>query len=243
LSSPPATPEGLFDALLGSAASRPFVTYYDEATGERSELSAKSLANWVAKTHFLLTDELGLGVGDRALIALPAHWISVPIVLGCLSAGLELTTLAAGATVAFIEPSAAALAAGIDDIYSIAPAAAAFGLRGELPAGVQDYVLAVRPQGDLWSTVRFAAGPGDPAWDGFNRADIVAVARSRAGDLGLTPGARVLTARDWDGPSAWIDTLFAPLALGGSVVYVRNAPDESLLARRAEQENAVRLPD
>jgi len=85
------TPEQSFDRLLAAEPSRPFVTYYDEATGERSELSAKSLANWVAKTHHLLGDELGLGVGDTALVALPAHWISVPILLGCLTAGLALT--------------------------------------------------------------------------------------------------------------------------------------------------------
>ena len=74
----PLTPEALFDRLLADDPGRPFVTYYDEASGERSELSRKSLANWVAKTHFLLQDELGLGVGDTALIALPPHWISVP---------------------------------------------------------------------------------------------------------------------------------------------------------------------
>ena len=77
--------------MLAAQPSRPFVTYYDEATGERAELSARSLANWVAKTHHLLGDELGLGVGDLALIVLPAHWISVPAVLGCLTAGLALS--------------------------------------------------------------------------------------------------------------------------------------------------------
>ena len=66
------SPEALFDRLLAADPGRPFVTYYDEASGERSELSRKSLANWVAKTHFLLVDELGLGVGDTAVIALPA---------------------------------------------------------------------------------------------------------------------------------------------------------------------------
>ena len=96
------TPEALFDRLLSADPGRPFVTYYDEASGERSELSRKSLANWVAKTHFLLLDELGLGVGDAALIALPPHWISVPAVFGCLTAGLALATDAG--EVAFTDP-------------------------------------------------------------------------------------------------------------------------------------------
>src|SRR5262249_25300637 len=85
------TPEQLFGDLLAAEPTRPFVTYYDEATGERSELSVRSLANWVAKTHFLLIDELGLGVGDAALLALPAHWLSVSAMVGCLTAGLSFT--------------------------------------------------------------------------------------------------------------------------------------------------------
>src|ERR1700712_3345308 len=111
------TPEQLFGELLAAEPGRPFITYYDEASGERSELSVKSLANWVAKTHFLLIDELGLGAGDSAFIDLPAHWISVPAVLGCLTAGLALTDDPAGAAVAFVQPSTVDAAAGIPDVY------------------------------------------------------------------------------------------------------------------------------
>ena len=53
------------------------MTYYGDGSHDRAELSARSLANWVAKTHFLLTDELGLGRGNIAYVDLPAHWISV----------------------------------------------------------------------------------------------------------------------------------------------------------------------
>src|SRR4051812_12797946 len=152
------TPERQFADLLAAAPSRPFVTYYDEASGERSELSVKSLANWVAKTHHLLATELGLGVGDTALVALPAHWISVPILLGCLTAGLEL--IDDGATdVAFVSPQTASLA-DASDVYAIAPAAAAIGFRDAAPGGALDYVSAVRPQADAWPTVHLAAGPG-----------------------------------------------------------------------------------
>ena len=45
---------------------RPLLTWYDDATGERTELSGATLANWVAKTANLLVDGLGLGPGDRA---------------------------------------------------------------------------------------------------------------------------------------------------------------------------------
>ena len=235
---PPATPEGLFDELLRANPSAPFVSYYDETSGERSELSAKSLANWVAKTHSLLVDELGLGVGDTAFIALPAHWISVPAILGCLTAGLALSSSPDGADVAFVEPATAGLAVGVPDVYCVAPASAAVGLRDDVPAGAQDYVLSVRPQPDAWPGVFFGATPDDPCWDGQLRAEVADAARARAAELGMTAGARVLTAHDWTGPSAWLDTLLAPLAVRGSVVYVRGA-DEATLARRADQEKAT----
>ncbi len=233
------TPEQLFSDLLAAEPSRPFVTYYDEATGERAELSVRSLANWVAKTHFLLIDELALGPGDAAFIALPAHWISVPAVLGCLTAGLALTTDPAAASVGFVAPATADLARGIPDVYAIAPSSPAVGFGAEVPDGVSDYVVAVRPQADAWAGVHLVATPSDPGIDARSRADVVADARARAGDLGIAAGARLLSTRDWSGPSEWIDTLLLPLAVGGSIVYVRNAPDDELVARRMQQERAA----
>jgi uncharacterized protein (TIGR03089 family) len=232
------TPERLFADLLAAEPGRPFVTYYDEATGERTELSAKSLANWVAKTHHLLGDELGLGAGDTALIALPAHWISVPALLGCLTAGLALTGPGADdADVAFVAPDTAAAGSVAADVYAVAPGSAAVGFGAiAAPAGTQDYVTAVRPQADAWAGVRFGAGDGDPGIAGRTRAEVAAEAVRRAAELGLAPGARVLSTRDWAGYPDWLDTLFAPLAVGGSVVYVRNAADPAVLDRRATQE-------
>jgi uncharacterized protein (TIGR03089 family) len=233
------TPEQLFSDLLAADPARPFVTYYDEASGERSELSLKSLANWVAKTHFLLTDELGLGVGDTAFLALPAHWISVPALLGSLTAGLSLGAAAADAAVAFVSTSSVAAAAGVPDVYAIAPSSAATGFGGNPPAGAEDYVTSVRPQPDKWPTVHLTAGPSDLCLDGRSRAEVLAEARERASSLGVDAGARLLTTRDWSGPADLLDTLFVPLVVGGSVVYVRNAPDETTIERRMTQERAT----
>jgi uncharacterized protein (TIGR03089 family) len=232
-----ASPEQLFADLLAAAPAAPFVTYYDERSGERAELSARSLGNWVAKTHFLLIDELGLSVGSAALVALPAHWISVPAVLGCLTAGLQLVEDAARADVAFVAPATLARATGIDDVFAVAPESAATGFAGEEPDGATDYVRAVRPQPDKWPTVHFPAGPDDPCLAGRTRREVADHARERAAQLGVDRGARVLTDRDWRTAADLIDTLFLPLAVGGSLVLVRNASDE-VLARRAEQERA-----
>jgi uncharacterized protein (TIGR03089 family) len=229
------TPERYFDDLLSRSPSQPFVTYYDEASGERSELSVRSLGNWVAKTHFLLIDELGLGVGSRAYLALPLHWISVPAVLGCLTAGLEIVAEPSAADVAFVGPDA--VPDGVPDVYAVAPSSAAVGWGDAVPAGASDYVAAVRPQADTWPGVQLSAGPSDRCLAGRTRAEVVEWAGSR----GLPEGARVLTTRHWNSEDDLVDTLLAPLVAGGSVVYVRNAgPD--VVDRRAEQERVtVRL--
>src|SRR5262252_11197289 len=76
--------------VIATDATRPLLTYYDDATGERTELSGATLANWVAKTANLLVDGLGLGTGDVAAVALPPHWQTAAVLLGCWSAGLAV---------------------------------------------------------------------------------------------------------------------------------------------------------
>lgn len=232
------TPEQRFADLLAANASLPFVSYYDEASGERSELSAKSLANWVAKTHHLLGDELGLGVGDTALIALPAHWISVPAILGCLTAGLRLVS-AGDADVAFVAPDTLAAAGSIPDVFAIAPDSAAVGFRGDPPGDALDYVVAVRPQADAWGGVQLRGVDDDPGVDDRTRGGVDAFAAGRAAELGLAAGGRLLTSRAWNSSADWIDAVLAPLAVGGSLVIVRNAADDAVLERRLQQERAT----
>ena len=48
----------ILDPLLRDNPAGPRITYYDDATGERVELSTATLANWAAKTANLLRDEL-----------------------------------------------------------------------------------------------------------------------------------------------------------------------------------------
>ncbi len=58
----------------------------------------------------------------------------------------------------------------------------------------------------------------------------------------LPAGARVLTTRDWVSTDDLIDTLIAPLVVGGSVVYVRNASPD-VVERRAQQERVTSRVD
>jgi hypothetical protein len=53
---------------------RPLLTYCDDATGERVDLSASALAGWASRTVGLLHEGCGLGEGDRVAVLLPPHW-------------------------------------------------------------------------------------------------------------------------------------------------------------------------
>jgi uncharacterized protein (TIGR03089 family) len=234
---PPAGPEQLFAARLAADPGSPLVTFYDDATGERAELSAKSLGNWVAKTHFLLLDELGAGPGDRAFVRLPVHWLAAPVLLGCWFAGLEVLADPAGASVAFGDADSLRATlpdpARLDGAFAVSQRMMA--MPDTPPPGMADYSSSVRPMPDSWQTVRAQAGPDDPALAGLNRAELAEAASDAARELGLDAGGRLLWSTPFSSAQDWIAALLAPLAVGGSVVLVRN-PDPAKAASRATSE-------
>lgn len=80
------TPAELLQACLRRDSARPFVTWYDDATGERVELSVATVANWAAKTANLLRDD------DVEAVRLePAgHWLAAVAALGAWTAGVPV---------------------------------------------------------------------------------------------------------------------------------------------------------
>ena len=64
----------VFAASIRRDPASPLLTFYDDASGDRTELSGATLDNWVSKTANLLVDGLGLGPGDVAAVLLPPHW-------------------------------------------------------------------------------------------------------------------------------------------------------------------------
>jgi uncharacterized protein (TIGR03089 family) len=71
-------------------AGRPFLTYYDDATGERTELSSTTFENWVAKTANLLREGLDVQPGDGVAVLLPPHWQTVVVTFAVWAAGAEI---------------------------------------------------------------------------------------------------------------------------------------------------------
>ena len=234
------------DALLAAALVRnpasPLLTFYDDASGDRTELSATTLANWVAKTANLLRDDVGVVDGDRVAVLLPAHWQTASVLLGAWSAGAAVTTDPSGAAAAFVDADHAdlALAAGAQEVFALALAPLGRGFTGAPPDRTRDYVQEARGHGDRYSAV--PVGDNQPALvvEGsvITAGDLVEVTLRRADELGLLPGDRLLTAAPWDGPVDWVDGLLAPLAAGASVVLCAHA-DLAALARRADTERVT----
>jgi len=81
---------GLLAAAVRADPSRPFLTFYDDATGERLELSVATTANWVAKASNLLVDELGVVPGEQVALDVPPHWHTAVLILAVGSVGARV---------------------------------------------------------------------------------------------------------------------------------------------------------
>lgn len=240
------TAADLLRSALAADPARPLVTFYDDATGERVELSVATFANWVAKTANLLQGDLAAEPGDRLALLLPAHWQSAVWLLACSSVGVVADVQG--------DPAAADLVVSGPDTLERARACrgerVALALRPlggrfpQPPEGFADYAVEVPSQGD-----RFAPfAPVDPQAPALavggtelSGARLVAKAREDAEALGLVPGSRLLTGHTydtWEGLSAG---LFAPLASGGSVVLCRHLGQLGAegLAKRVESERVT----
>lgn len=231
-------PADLIAVALRRNPAGPLLTFYDDATGERTELSATTLANWVAKTANLLRDDVGAAPGDRVAVLLPAHWQTAAVLFGAWSAGAVVGTDPDGAAAAFTRDVPAA--AGADEVFALSLAPLGRGFTGGPPAGARDYSTDVRAMGDTWSGP--AVGDAAPALetaDGVVTAgDLVEIAVRRAGELGLAAGDRLLSTAPWDTATDWLDGLVVPFAAGASVVICAN-PDPEVLGMRVEAERVT----
>lgn len=245
-------PSQLLEEVLRRAPAAPLLTYYDDGTGERTELSATTLANWVAKTANLLQDEFDVGPGGTVAVALPPHWQTAAVLLGAWSCGATVLDTAAeddgrldGVDVVLttqerIVAVEESVAEDGPELLGLSLHPLGLGMTG-YAGRARDFALEVRAHGDVFHPYQ----PPDPAAPGLlagglelTLGTLATAAGELAGRLGLAGGDRVLVAADAAaeaGPVAW---LLAPLAAGSSVVLCR-APDASRLARRAAEERVT----
>ena len=215
----------------------PRITYYDDTSGERIELSGVTLANWAAKTGNLLRDELGAGPASRVAILLPAHWQTAAVLFGVWWIGAE-AVLDGAADIALctaerLDEADDAVSGGEVAVLSLDP----FGRPApDVPIGVTDYATAVRVHGDQ---IVPEGRPG-PALAGRSVDEVLAACETSAATRGLTSSDRVLSTASWAGPDELVDGLLSVLAVGASLVQVAN-PDPTAMQRRIETEKVTRV--
>jgi uncharacterized protein (TIGR03089 family) len=236
---PPRDVPDLLARLVAADPGRPRITVYDDTDGptrgERVELSARVLANWVAKAGNLLQEELDAGPGTVVRLDLPPHWRTLYWALAVWSVGacVDLTDGADDGHTAdvLVTDDRAAAAAADGDTVLVTLAALARSAPGGAPAGAVDEARDLATHGDVldpWA----APAPGDPAL----RTDDEVVPHG-----GLLPAGA--------GPERWhtADTTtaaFLRLALAaltgdGSLVLTRGVPAPDVLDRRRVSEGGT----
>ena len=257
MSTLPTTPAALLRHLVTTDPGRPRITVYDDTDsptrGERIELSARVLANWVAKAANLLRDDLDVGPGSVVLLDLPPHWrtlywaFAAWSVGACVEVPLHRTTADAGHGPA---PSAAGAAApdvvvtDAVDVAATAPeavlvtlAALARSAGGPVPAGVVDEARELATHGDVFD------GGAEP--DGSDPALRTAGTQLTYADLPTAATGDPLRVHTGTTDTAELLRLALTVwAADGSLVLTRGEPDPAVLAARltAEGVSAASAP-
>jgi uncharacterized protein (TIGR03089 family) len=245
------------EALLGRALqvdpSRPLLTFYDDATGERTELSVATFANWVAKTANLLTDELAAGPGDVLELRLPVHWQAAVWLQAAWAAGLAVrlgagppdasapaVVVVAHAPVAPDEavPEGSGSPSAAGEVVSLGLGPLGLPQPGLVPGDplALDYDRTVHAHGDRFAAQR-APAPSDPALLlGTTRHDQQALAAAAA--AAAPPGGALLVTEPLHDLRTVLAGLLVPLASGVTAVLCRHV-DPAVLPARIAQEGVV----
>ncbi|GGC66197.1 TIGR03089 family protein [Hoyosella rhizosphaerae] len=213
----------LLRPILASDGARPLITYYDNSTGERIELSGITFTNWAAKIANMIRDEFGLAPGDRVAILLPAHWQTAAVVLGAWWAGCEVVLgQADGADLAFTDEKNLAEASPANDIAALSLHPFGRGILN-LPPGVTDFATTVPGHGDQFQP---DADENGPVLDGLLATEVLELASATEGNWNSQ--TRVLSTKPWNDARELITGLVSVLSMGGSLVQVTGADDSGL---------------
>ena len=251
------TPDRLIAQAVVDDPARPLITFYDDGSGERVELSVITFANWVAKTANLLVDGLGAQPGQRVALDLPAHWQGAVWHAACWATGLVSVPVGATGTAGDVHVDIAVVAVagrGSGGERSVPAAEEVVGLglgpmglprRGiDVPAYVTlDYDREIHGYGDLFRPPS-GLGPERPVLlaEGalHSAAELGAATTASLERWALPRGARILSVLPFDSLPAIVAGLLGPLANGGGTVLCRRTDSGRLAARiEAEQVSAV----
>lgn len=222
--------------MLRADPGRPRITCYDDTpgptAGERIELSAKVLANWVNKAANALQEEWDLGPGSSVRLALPPHWRSLYWALATWSVGATVV-LDDGPVDLLVTDDAGLLDGGTTPAVLVTLAGLARSAPLPVPAGVMDEARELSTYADQFSP-----------WDEPAPTDTALRANGEQAAYGS-----VVPQRDWP-RGARVHTATASLAglltaalgawaLDGSVVLSRGPAPQGGRAARLESEGVT----
>jgi uncharacterized protein (TIGR03089 family) len=217
----PLLPADVLARMVAADPGRPRLTWYDDepgpTLGERIELSARVLVNWVSKAANLLQDDAAAGPGTTVGLDLPAHWRSLYWALATWSVGATVVVgdAAPGADVLVTDSPAAAAGHGGDAVLvSLAALARSHPEAAEAPGAV-DEARELATHGDLFSPMSDPeAGDVALAADGVDTAYGTVVVPDEG--WGTTPRVAL-----GGGLEPVLRLALAAWAVDGSVVLVR----------------------
>ena len=234
--------------LEGRAKARPAdpVLTFVDGSGQRTELSAKTLANNAAKAANALVDEAFIESGSNIAFRVPWHWQRA---VWSLAAWLVDATVVpngdpADCDLVIAGPEESALITGARDLWvvSLHP----FGLPNpSVPAGASDAATIARMQPD--SFMPQDAEPLTPALDlsrlhvnpaqedelpaGATQDELLAAATGIGSRFGLVAGGRGLVVGEPEGAAtAWLIASLVALACDASIVIATGEVDASAVA-------------
>lgn len=231
-------PGDLLADLQSTDPGRPRITYYADPSGpmagERIELSARVLANWVAKAANLLQDEFLAEAGTRVGLALPPHWRTAYWALATWSVGgrVVLGEDAVEADVVVSDrPGLLAEAAG--DAVLVTLAGLARSAVGTVPPGALDEARTLATYADRFVATTDPDG-GDPA---LTTGAITTAYEDLLSPAALAPfPARARVHLDTPDTGTFLRAALAVWAVDGSLVVTGGPTRADVLAARLAAE-------
>ena len=236
----------VWQSQVSEQGPKPFLTFYDEGTGERVELSYRTFDNWLAKTGNLIQDELSAEPGDRIALHARPHWLTAvwavaPLLTGAVLAPWgdpdgALAVVAGPESLVDVRAAAGGSAADLWAL-SLLPLGLPF---PQVPEGFRDFAAEVRAHGDRFAPFDPPSGRGAAlaGADGTELTHQALVEAVRDAGRKATDRLLVSTSRDEFTAAELIDWLYAPAGAGASIVLVRGA-DQARLDQIAASERTT----
>jgi uncharacterized protein (TIGR03089 family) len=230
----PTDAQSLLAALAASDPGRPRITVYDDTEGptrgERVELSARVVANWVAKAANLLQDELDAGPGTVVRLGLPPHWRTVYWAVAAWSVGATVELRPAGTADVVVTDDPGATGEAPSAVL-VTLAALARSAPAPVPPGVVDEARELATHGDVF-TPYDSPDPDDAAL-------VTDAGTTSYADLVPDDGSPGRWHSAGEDAAAFLRLVLAAWAADGSVVLTRGTPAADVLERRLASEGVT----